>query len=347
MKNDINSRWPEKVEIIRRCAVTILWATVIIVVLFAANKVLFSNTVNDPSSQSLPKKELSIESAVSYQKINKEILEALAKARSAAMERADAELNGWIKDRMDLVDPCFLDWYFSYWTQQYMELSGIYHSTLHFLFSSHPDSKQKTLQTIQKEFEKRVMQPETSAMEMEVITKNAMVEYASRLRSELDIIARNYDVHDQEWNRFVRDISKITSDMDLESTVPLKFKVATGLAGNIVLAGPYRKMVESIGKRIGSRITSKYAAGPMAKLFGRTVLKVTAGLFGPVVITSVWLWDYYDHARSEAAYRPVLKRSIEEYLALVKEKLLNDSDNGILAIIRAVEEQVMAARYVD
>jgi hypothetical protein len=202
------------------------------------------------------------------------------------------------------------------------------------------------LKTIQKEFEKRVMQPETSAMEIEVITKNAMVEYASRLRSELDIIARNYEVHDQEWNRFIKDISKITADVDLESTVPLKFKVAAGLAGNIVLAGPYRKMVESTGKRIGTRITARYAAGPVVKLFGRTMLKVTAGLFGPMVITSVWLWDYYDHARSEAVYRPVLKRSIEEYLGLVKEKLLNDSDNGILAIIRNVEEQVMAARYV-
>jgi hypothetical protein len=339
MTDGFQSGWPAKLEIVRRCFVTILWATLIIFILYFIGRYFLGPSQGSPPNenpQEIPQTP-SIESAIPFDQLNKEILTALQTAKFSALETASNDLDSWVHDIMERVDPNFLDWYFSYWTQQKMQLKGLYHNAFHLIYSRHPPAEEIILQQIEEEFEKRVLQQGLVQKELEVIAQKAMNQYVKVLRQELNLIAKRHKIPKAEWERYLEDISLLSQNLEPKRTVPLALKGIISFGSGIALSKQIKLMISNIREKIAMKLASKGAVGKAVKTAG----KVLGKLFGPAIAVATVAWDVWDHTRSEKEYRPILKESIRSYFLLVKETMLNDRDMGILGVILDMENHVM------
>jgi len=339
MINRFQLGWSAKLEIVRRCIVTILWATLIIFILYFIGRYFLGPSQGSPPNenpQEIPEIP-SIEPAIPYEQLNEEILTALKTAKASALETASNDLDSWVHDIMERVDPGFLDWYFSYWTQQKMQLKGLYHNAFHLIYSRHPPAEEKILQQIEAEFEKRVLQQRLAQKELEVIAQQAMNQYIKVLRQELDLIAKRHKIPKAEWERYLEDISLLSQNLEPKRTVPLALKGVISYGSGIALSKQIKLMISNIREKIAMKLASKGAAGKAVKTAG----KVLGKLFGPAIAVATVAWDVWDHTRSEKEYRPILKENIRSYFLLVKETMLNDREKGILGVILDMEKHVM------
>jgi len=150
------SRWPQKLEVIRRCAVTLIMdyrnASLFVFLtkhLIATSSIISSDKVK---IQTPEQRSPTIESRISYEKLDEEMSTALMKARNVALNTASEGLDKWVEEMMGRVDPDFLDWYFGYWIQQKMQLASIYHDTFHLIYKKHPSAEEKIHEEIAEEF---------------------------------------------------------------------------------------------------------------------------------------------------------------------------------------------------
>ena len=343
MTNGFQVGWLEKLEIVRRCVVTILWATLIIFIIYFTGRHVLDPSPQNPAknpSQEIPQAP-SIEPAIPYKKLHEEILTALKTAKSSALETASNGLESWVHDIMERVDPGFLDWYFSYWTQQKMQLKSLYHNAFHLISSRHPPADEKILQQIEAEFEKRVLQQGLAQKELEVIAQKTMNKYTQVLRKELGLIAKRHKIPKAEWDRYLEDISLLSQNLEAKRTVPLALKGVISYGSGIALSRKIKLMTSGMREKIGMKLASKGAAGKAVTTVGKAAGKVLGKLFGPVIAMTTIAWDVWDHTRSEKEYRPILKENIRSYFVLVKDTMLNDREKGILGVILDMERHVM------
>src|SRR5262245_58525166 len=68
--------------------------------------------------------------SIDWAKVDQQIVTALLQAESAAETTATQKLDAWVAVLMRRVDEDFLEWYFGYWTQQKLEVTGAWRWTL-------------------------------------------------------------------------------------------------------------------------------------------------------------------------------------------------------------------------
>ena len=344
------SRWPQKLEVIRRCAITLIWIIVIasIFVFLAKHLIATSSISSDKVKIQTPEQRSpAIESRISYEKLDEEMSAALMKARNVALNTASEGLDKWVEEMMGRVDPDFLDWYFGYWTQQKMQLASIYHDAFHLIYKKHPSAEEKIHEEIAEEFQKHVLQPNISQLELEAIAQQAMNQYVETLRQELSVIAIRYRIPKAEWDRYLDDIAILSKAFEGRRTVPLTLKAVISYGSAILVSRQMSLMAEGIGGKVGPQVASIETVSPYPWTFGGTTAKFIDKFFTPIVILAVLAWDVWDHHRMEVEYRPILKENIRKYLHNVKETILNDEENGIMATILDVEDNVLKGMQLN
>jgi hypothetical protein len=70
---------------------------------------------------------------IDWSKVNKDIEKMIIEARKETQELASAKLDTWIEQNMKRVDNDFLEWYFSYWTQQKLGLQSLLAQVWHWV----------------------------------------------------------------------------------------------------------------------------------------------------------------------------------------------------------------------
>ncbi len=231
-----------------------------------------------------------------YNKLDKAVEEALANARADARQYALSRLDKWEKGLKERVDNDFLDWYFSYWNTQIRGAKALYYGAIHWVASDQPTAAEESTEEFQSQFASRVLQPQTSQLQLERIQAATLERYLHNLRSLVAEIPKRYNVTPADWQDYIADISRQSSMIESGRNVPITLKAlyASTAAGTVVLAGKIIGTFE--GKAlagVGAGLGEKIAAKTMAKLAAKTGGKVAAKVGGKFSGADRRCWDHH------------------------------------------------------
>jgi hypothetical protein len=321
----------------------LIWLIIVVVVLAGIGRYLGLKDTEETAS--IQVREKLIVQAISWTEVDQAVVTAITEARETTEVFASQKIDEWIGDLMVRVDTDFLEWYFSYWTQQILGLEGLWQYGVNSFFENHPTAAEKLTKEIQEEFSKRVLRPQIAELVFERIVRDTAELYVAELRKNLDVVPTKYKIPHADWDRYMEGIALTTygADGNRETAITLKALTLTTAGGTVLLVG---KMKFLIGK-LSSKVMVKSAGKAAAKIATKTGVKVAAkggGKFlGPIVGIGVLVWDVWDHNNTKKENRPILRQSIADYFSELKDILLNDSEAGIMVIFNDLERQVFTA----
>ena len=327
-----------------------LWAIVIVVVIipllgrgFIANSYQKDVVTSDNSKSSV----VFIDKQSDWNKVDESIIAAIKNANTTAENFASTKLDDWVDELMINVDGSFLDWYFNYFNQKKLEFSVPFvwasSAVTHWVDSDKPSPDQvvaeKMTEDFQLQFAKRVLKPKIAQFALETITNDTVKVYVSQLEKNISSIESSYNIPQGKWDRYLNDIAITINDSEgVTSNLTLKTLVGGGSYLFVKAAIP-------MGVKIGSQIAAKFAGKAGAKIAAKTggtiAGKIGAELLDPIVGIGILIWDLWDYNNTVSVNRPILRKSISEYLHTVKTSLLQNPANGIMASINELQYGIL------
>ncbi len=335
----------QRVESRRRLVTNLIWLAIILVVLAAAGRWLMLRQTAQQQDIAAPAvREKTLPPPIPWQAVDQAVAEALRESRADAAAFAADRLDSWIDELMGRVDNDFLDWYFSYWTQQVLGLTGLWQHGLHALLDSQPDAAEKLTERLQDEFAARVLRPQVAELELERLARDTAIHYVERLQGRLEQVPQRYTIPRQDWERHLASIALTTGATEANRETPLTLKAltASGMGGALVLAGNLKLLLGKLGGKVMTKSAGKAASQMAAKTGGKVAAKAGGKFFGTIVGVGVLAWDLWDHRETVREYRPLLRQTLREYLAEMKDVLLNDPEHGLMSTFDGFARQVAA-----
>lgn len=317
-----------------------LWIIVIIIVLGALGKLFVFKSGKD-TKVSEPLKKPVIEK-IDWSKVNKDIERMMTEARKETQELASTKLDTWIEQNMKRVDNDFLEWYFSYWTQQKLGLQSLLAQVWHWVDSDSPTAAENMTEEVQEEFTNRVIRPQIAQLEIERIINEIVSFYSSTLKGKLEKIPTEYEISRVDWERYIEDISIMVKNVEANRRTPLTLKALVGVTagGTVLVFNSLRPIITKIGAKISSKMAAKTAAKMAAKTGGKVAVKTGGKFVGAIVAIGIIIWDVWDHHATKKKAKPILRQNIYDYLNEVKESILHDPSYGIMTIIYEMEQSI-------
>ncbi len=298
-------------------------------------------------SETAPKQvqEKPIIQPIPWTEIDQSVVTAMQEARQATETFADEKLDQWIDDLMVRVDNDFLEWYFSYWTQQVLGLEGLWQYGVNSFFKNQPTAAEKLTEEIQEEFAKRVLRPQIAELTLERIVRETAEFYVVQLRKNLDVVPTKYKIPQADWERYMEGIALTTygAEGNRETDLTLKTLTLTTAGGTVFLAGKMKFLVGKLSGKIMAKSTGKAAAKIATKTGAKVAAEGGGKFLGPIIGIGVLIWDVWDHYQTKKENRPLLRQSITDYFAELKDILLHDNESGIMAVFNDLERQVYTA----
>ncbi len=338
-------RTAENLEFTRRILVNTIWIAIILIILAALGWFLMQAQMSGSRLEKDDVPARVIKSAppvIAWHEVDAAVAATLQKARQEVRMYAEDELDVWIAAMMERVDDSFLEWYFSYWTQQVLGLKGLYQYGVNYVLENQPDASEKLTEEVQAEFSQRVLRPQIAQKIMERIINETVARYIEILRRDLDKIPATYNIGRFAWQEYLEDIALTATSSDGSRQTPLSLKALTvsGVGGTALLAGHIKTMVSGIGAKMATTSSGKMASAMAAKTGSKVAAKIGGKFFGAIAGFGVLVWDVWDHKATEKENRPFLRQSLQEYFSELKYILLDDPDFGIMTTFYAFEQQM-------
>lgn len=284
---------------------------------------------------------------IDHSQIDQAIATALKDAHTNAEHFASERLDEWVGELMTRVDGSFLDWYFNYFTQKKLEFSSPFiwlsSAVAHRIDTNTLSPEQKVAENLtaefQSEFAKRVLRPKIAQLELERITRETINLYISELGNNLSNIQSSYKIPQGQWERFLSDIAITINDTE-GNISNLSLKVLVG-GSTYLIAKAMIPVVTKVGSKVAVAFAGKATAKMAAKTGGVVAGKIGAEFLDPIVGIGILIWDVWDYHHTVAVERPILKTAILDYLNEVKASLLDNPDNGIMAVIYQLEAGIL------
>lgn len=356
-KKDRLSSWTRFLEALGSLSSKIVWTLVGIIVLAAIGRFLIFKPQNEDAEVVSPTVSTT-PAAIPWHQVDAEIAKSLKQAQAAAEEFAEKELVQWTGGLEERIDGDFLEWYFSYWQQQWIGLKGMGYwladtAVIEKLFGKQPSMVERITKEIQEEFSKRVLRPQIAQMQMERIANETVKVFVQQLQKDLQAIPKRYNIPEPDWIRYLNDISLLTKSVNANREVAISLKTITFgvVAGGTVGTAKVIKTIKPMIKKIGTKMTTKTAtkgAGKAAakvasKTGGKVAGKVGGKFLGPIIGLGVIIWDVWDHHHTKKVEKPILRENLMDYLAEVKESLLHEPETGLMSIIGSMQSSVISS----
>lgn len=328
----------------------IIWAIVIaIVILPLIGQFFIDQAFNSKETiVSAPPQEIQLQPSINWNEVDEAVAVALRDAHQQAETYAAQELDQWVEQLMERVDPSFLDWYFSYFNQKKIELNSVVvelTSGVNYLLNSEaPTPNEKLAQTLtqnfQTEFAKRVLRPQIAQLRLERITQQTVQQYLSQLTLNLDEVPLKYQIPQANWNRYLNDIAISIQDAEGQTST-LSLKVLVGGGAYFAVKPIVAPLLLKVGSKVMANVTGKAGAKIAVKAGAKLTGKMAAGLLDCAVGAGILIWDVWDTYHTAAVEKPILKEMIGEYLAQVKGSILDNPETGIMSAINQIENQLL------
>lgn len=318
----------------------VLWILVVLILVAGLGKMFLFKSSKDIS---YPPLEKPVVVEIDWAGVNNEVRVILKESRKRSVKLAQNKLSNWTGELMTRVDSDFLEWYFSYWTQQSIGIKGLLAQIWHWVDSDSPSAVEKITEDVQQEFSNRVLRPKIAQLELERMINEIMNDYSTFLSSKLESIPGKYKIKSVDWDRFLRDIAVITSNVsgDREISLTLKTLVGAGAGGALVLFRSLKPVFTKIGSKISAKLSSKAAAGLATKTGGKVAMRAGGKFVGTLIAVGIIIWDVWDHHNTKKKAMPVLRKNINDYFSELKMSILFDPEYGIMTIIYGMEKNIV------
>jgi hypothetical protein len=299
---------------------------------------------DDRSNPEVRSGEKYITEVLPWHEVDKDIAKAITETRKNTEIYASKQIKEWTDELMVRVDNDFLDWYFSYWTQQKIGFKGLYQYGVHYYFEKEPTAAEKLTEEIQNEFSKRVLRPQIAELELQRIIRDTANYYVSQLRNNIASIPKKYKIARTDWDDHIERLTFTVKDVDGNREVPVTLKVltASGVGGTVLLAGKMKLLVGKLSSKVIAKSAGKAASKIAVKSGTKVVAKAGGKLLGTIVGVGVLIWDAWDHSNMVDENRPFLRQSMQDYFVELKEILLNDPEAGLMTTFNDLEKQVFS-----
>jgi len=341
MSNDDGlTKTAKQIEAVRKIIANTIWIVIVVVVLAAIGRYIVVKYAHKTTEVELQEKLLV--QPIPWHEVDQAVATAIINARKSTEAFANQQLDGWITTLMRRVDTDYLDWYFSYWTQQLLGLKALWQYGANYLFENQPTAAEKLMEEIQEEFSKRVLRPQIAELELERIVRDTANHYVVRLRSSLNTVPSKYKIPHADWDRYVEGIALATYGTDGNRQVPLTLKavVASGSGGAILLTGKMKVLIGKLSSKMIAKSAGKAASKMAAKTGEKVAAKAGGKFLGTIIGVGVLIWDVWDHSKTKKENRPILRQAMVDYFTELKDILLNDPEAGIMTIFNDFEQQV-------
>ena len=332
----------KRIKAVRKIVTNTIWIAIVVVVLAAIGR--YVATKHTDKLGRIAPHEKPVIMPIPWDGIDKAVAKAMIETRRSTEIFASEKLDEWIAELMNRVDPEFLDWYFSYWTQQLLGLEGLWQYGANYFFENQPTAAEKLTEEIQEEFSKRVLRPQIAELQLERIVRETADHYVVQLRNNLGTVPKKYKIPHADWDRYMEGIALTTygTDGNREVPVTLKAVVASGAGGTVLLAAKMQALIGKLSGTVMAKSAGKAASKMAAKTGGKVAAKAGGKFLGTIVGVGVLAWDVWDHNRTVKENRPLLRQAMADYFAELKDILVNDHEAGIMITFHDLEKQVFS-----
>ena len=353
-QDDRLSAWARLFEALGSLTSKIVWSLVAVVILAAIGRYLYvAAPGGQPSARHERRTTVSVPSPVPWHAVDHAMVEAFRTSHKVAEDVATARINAWAEALEQRIDDDFLTWYFSYFQQQWLGLKAIGYWTAEQVLHEHPTMAEKITEDIQEEFAKRVLRPEIAQMQLERIAHETVIEYVRALQHNMAPIPAQYNIPTADWDGYLSTIATLVARSEGNREIPLSLKIFTSgaVVGGIASAATLTEVLKPVFARIGTKVSTTAATGgtslAAAKMASKTGAKVSVkagGKFlGAIIGIGVLAWDLWDHQHTQRVERPMLRENLLDYLGELQHALLRDPEAGIMTMIEAVENTMVAS----
>jgi hypothetical protein len=355
-RDDRLSAWARLCEALSTMISKTVWLLVAIVILAALGRYLYvAAPGGQPSARQARRTTVSIQPPVPWHAVGHAMVEALHTAHKVAEDVATTKIQAWAQALEQRLDDDFLTWYFGYFQQQWLGLKAIGYWTAERLLPAQPTMAEQLTADIQEAFARRVLRPEIAQMQLERIAHETITEYVRALQHNIAPIPEQYNIPQADWDGYLSTIATLVARSEGNREIPLSLKLFTSgiVVGGIASAATLTELLQPLYARIGAKISTTIAAEgagqAAATVAARTGAKVgvRAGgrLLGVIIGIGVLAWDIWDHQHTERMERPILRENLIDYLAELQHALLHDPETGIMTMIEAVEQTMVASLH--
>ncbi len=123
----------------------IIWLIILLIILIAIGKHFIFKEKSKITDNSVQTHKINPEVTIPWEEIDKKIVNSMQLAYKKAKSYAEKQLRHYARGLKERTDKNFLDWYFSYWTQQKFGIKGLFYEGLHKLNDSFPKKSKKSL----------------------------------------------------------------------------------------------------------------------------------------------------------------------------------------------------------
>ncbi len=339
-----------------------IWATVVVVVLIPMIGQWFMlRSLSDDAPQpaivqtdTVPNTVAQAASPVrDWDEFERLTKDKMRNARAKTEVFARKEVDDWADGLTQRLDESFLDWYFGYFHQKQLQYSsfftGISGQFQRWLDPSKPSPQEKIAEEItrefQEEFAKRVLVPQISEFQLQNIALKTAKAYIRELGQEFNQIPIESSISAAEWDRYLREIS-ITIPGIEGNLVALPLKQMTAVGAYVALKPLIVPLIPKVGSAVAGKMVAKVGAKLAAKTGGTLAAKVGSTFLDATVGVGILLWDVWDTNHTANIEKPILRKNLIDYIAQVKESVLNNPTNGIMTVTDKIDGEIFKAIHI-
>jgi len=356
--HDRLSSWAQFLNALSNFGTKIIWTAIGIIVVAAVGRNFYFKSKESAGPPAVTKTEVAIVEPIPWHEVDQEIVAVLQAAHHVAESHAQTRLDEWTAELQQRIDDDFLNWYFSYWQQQWMGLKAMGYwladrAIVEKVIGEQASMSERMTQEIQEEFSKRVLRPQIAQLQIERIADATVQIYIKEVNKNLVGIPEKYNIPQADWERHLDNIALLTADIEGNREISLTLKAVTvsGVAGGSIAAVKVVNMLKPRIARIGTRMTTKAAtkgAGKAAaKVASKTGAKVGAkvgGKFlGAIIGVGVLIWDVWDHQHTKKVERPILRENLADYLSELEHSLLYEPETGLMTVVGQLEATIVSS----
>jgi hypothetical protein len=197
----------------------------------------------------------------------------------------------------------------------------------------------------QEEFAKRVLLPQVSELELQNIAIRTAKNYIREVRLEFNQISIEDGISAAEWDRYLRETS-IAIPNTVGNPAALPLKQLTTVGAYVTLKPFIMPLLPKVGSAVVGQMATKAGAKIATKTGGVLAAKLGGTLLDAGVGAGIILWDVWDVHHTANIEKPILRQSLVEYIAQVKESVLQNPDNGIMTVTEGVNRQIFQGMQI-
>lgn len=261
---------------------------------------------------------------------------------------ARQELDQWSDGLTQRLDESFLDWYFGYFHQKQLQyesfFTGITGKFQQWLDPSKPSPQEKIAEEItrefQEEFAKRVLVPQISEFQLQNITLKTAKTYIRELGQEFNQIPVESGISATEWDRYLQNTSIAIPGME-GKFVALPLKQITTVGAYAALKPLVVPLLPKVGTAVAGKMATKVGSKLAAKTGGTLGAKLGGTFLDATVGVGILLWDVWDTNHTASIEKPILRKNLIDYIAQVKESVLENPTNGIMTVTSKIDREIL------